>query len=445
MTGISKPTSVSTKQRRIAELARQMPDRGLHSLSHHIDMEWMREAHRLTRQDGASGVDRVSAKEFESNLEQNLRVLLDSAKLGTYRAPPVRRVNIPKENGKSRPIGIPTFGDKVLQRAVLMLLEPIYEQSFKDFSYGFRPGRSAHDALGDLETTIHEMRGGTVLEVDITSFFDSLDRDHLREIIRQRVTDGVVLRLLGKWLNAGVLEDGVLTRPTKGTVQGGVISPLLANIYLHEVLDAWWMRDVLPRLRGRAHLIRYADDFVIIFEREDDARKVYSTLPKRMGKYGLDLHPEKTRLVAFKRPAHKGVGDARPGTFDFLGFTIYWGRSRRGWWVPMLKTAKTRFTRSVKRVREWARKALHWPVEHQARILAAKLRGHYQYFGVMFNGRSLWRFYAQVCRTWHRWLQRRSQRSQIRWEHFNHLLKRHAVPRPRVTVRLRKPSANPSY
>jgi len=262
MTGPLTPGSISTRQARIAMLAKQMPETALRSLSHHMDLEWMREAYRRTRKDGAVGADGVTADEFTANLDDNLQNLLDLAKSGVYKAPPVRRVEIPKTGGggKTRPIGIPTFGDKVLQRAVVMLLEPIYEAEFYDFSHGFRPGRSAHDAYAALRDVLWEMRGGWVLDADVSSFFDTLDRKQLQDLLRERVVDGVVVRLVGKWLKAGVLTEGCVQHPTAGTPQGGVISPILANIYLHEVLDRWWVEDVLPRMRGRAALVRFADD-----------------------------------------------------------------------------------------------------------------------------------------------------------------------------------------
>ena len=368
MTGTPSSESVSTKLQRIAELAKAAPEMAFTTLAHHIDVDWLREAFRRTRKDGARGVDGQSAAEYAENLEENLQSLLNRAKSGSYRAPPVRRVQIPKGDGKqTRPIGIPTFEDKVLQRAVTMLLEAVYEQDFYDFSYGFRPGRSAHQALQALWTGTMRMGGGWVLDVDVQKFFDTLDHERLREILRRRVRDGVVLRLLGKWLNAGVLEGMELSYPDQGTPQGGVISPLLANIYLHVVLDEWFVCEVVPRLRGRAQLIRYADDFVGVFEREEDARRVLEVLPKRLERFGLTLHPDKTRLLNFQRPDRgRNEPGSGPGTFDLLGFTHYWGRSRRGKWVVMKKTAKDRFSRALHRIAEWCRRYRHAPVGNAA-------------------------------------------------------------------------------
>ena len=299
-----RAADVSTKQQRIAELAQQMSGKALTSLSHHIDGAWLLEAWRRTRQDGAVGVDGQSAQQYAENLHGNLADLLNRAKSGSYKAPPVRRVNIPKGDGKStRPIGIPTIEDKVLQRAIVMALEPIYEADFKSCSYGFRPGRSAHDALEALWKQSmgawHERPVQWVLDVDIKSYFDTLDHTHLRQILDKRIRDGVIRRLIDKWLKAGVMDKGTLSYKEEGTPQGGVISPLLSNIYLHEVLDQWFENEVQPRMKGRAFLVRYADDFVIGFDNEQDARRVLQVLPQRFERYGLTLHPEKTRLVEF--------------------------------------------------------------------------------------------------------------------------------------------------
>jgi RNA-directed DNA polymerase len=436
-----KLNEVSTKQRRIAELAGRMSGVALHSLSHHMDLEWMREAYRRTRKDGATGVDGQSADEFAEALDENLQQLLDLAKSGRYRAPAVRRVEIPKGKGKTRPIGVPTFSDKVLQRAIVMLLEPVYEQEFCDFSYGFRPGRSIHEALEALDKWIWDRGGGAVLEVDIRSFFDMIDRQKLRDILCQRVTDGVVVRLVGKWLNAGVLEGGVMRRPEKGTPQGGVISPMLANIYLHEVVDRWWVETVRPRLRGEAQLVRYADDFVIVFTDDDDARRVNDALPRRLARYGLTLHQEKTRIVSYTKPKNGDKGGG-PGSFDFLGFTHHWGRSRRGKWVPKRKTARDRFTRSVRRVDQWCRWNRHLPIVEQVKILTSKLEGHYRAYGITGNSRALKRFRDVVRRIWHKWLSRRSQRG-MKWSLFEKVERAHPLPSPiayRSKLRL---AANP--
>jgi RNA-directed DNA polymerase len=431
------PTSqtVSTKLERIAMRAKEAPEMALRTLAHHIDLEWLKEAYRRTRKDGAKGVDEVSATEYARELENNLRSLYERAKAGTYRAPPVRRVNIPKDDGRTRPLGIPTFEDKILQRAVAMVLEAVYEQDFLECSYGFRPGRSAHDALKALRDATMNMGGGWILEVDIQRFFDTLDHAHLRTALSRRIGDGSLMRLIGKWLNAGVMEGATLQYPEAGTPQGGVISPILANIYLHEVLDLWVEREVKPRLRGRVVLVRYADDFVLLFEQEGDARKVQDVLPKRFGKYGLQLHPQKTRLVRFTRPSarSKGDDDDGPGSFDLLGFTHYWARSRNGHWVVMLKTAKGRFSRAVKRIKVWRRRYRHFPVKVQREVLTRKLRGHYNYFGVVGNATALWRFKAAVYATWRSWLNRRSQRARVSWARMRELIKHHPLPAPDAT------------
>ena len=447
MAGTSGPGSVCTKQQRIAELAKQAPQMGLTSLAHHIDLHWLYEAYLRTRPDGAVGVDGQTIQDFNQRLGDNLKALLEQAKSGTYRAPPVRRVHIPKGTGnETRPIGIPTFADKVLQRAVVMALEPIYEQDFLDCSYGFRPGRSAHQALAKLWQQTMAMGGGWILEVDIRKFFDTLDHAQLRELLRRRVRDGVLLRLIGKWLNAGVLEEGVRTTPAAGTPQGGVISPLLANIYLHYVLDVWFEQEVKPRLRGGAFLIRYADDFVMSFACEEDARRVLEVLPKRFGKYGLTLHPEKTRLVPFQRPARPlsetSEEEARPGTFDLLGFTHYWGRSRRGAWVVKRQTARSRFRRALRSIADWCRLNRHQPVGQQCQTLGQKLRGHFAYYGITGNLRALQCFRYRTVLSWHKWLARRRSGS-LPWPAFAALLQRFPLPAATVVHSVYRHVANP--
>lgn len=447
MTGTPNPGLMSTGCQRIAELARQAPQMSFTSLAHHIDLGLLYEAYQRTRKDGAVGVDGQTAEDYAVNLMDNLQSLLDRAKSGAYQAPPVRRVHIPKGTGnETRPIGIPTFEDKVLQRAVVMVLEAVYEQDFRDCSYGFRPGRSAHQALQALWQQTMNRSGCWIVEVDIRRCFDTLDHTHLRELLRQRVRDGVLLRLIGKWLNAGVLEDGVVTTPEAGSPQGGVISPLLANVYLHYVLDVWFEQEVKPRLRGSCFLVRYADDFVMGFVCEEDARRVLEVLPKRFGKYGLMLHPDKTRLVPFRRPGQRSGSSSvtsDPGSFDLLGFTHYWGRSRRGVWVVKRKTAASRFSRVIKKITQWCRLHRHRPVAEQHQMLSQKLRGHDAYYGITGNSRMLLRLRAVVRRIWRKWLMRRRRGGRLRWDHFARLLQRFPLPDPRVVHSVYRPAANP--
>ena len=434
MAGAQKPDPVSTKQQRIAQLAEQRPQEGFTSLNHYLDLAWLAEAFNRTRKDAAPGVDGQTAEQYGLQLLENLQGLLGRAKSGTYRAPPVRRVYIPKGTGlELRPLGIPTLEDKVLQRAVVMVLEPIYEQDFLDCSYGFRPGRSAHQALEALWQQAMDLGGCWLVEVDIRKFFDTLDRAHLRQFLRQRVRDGVVLRLIDKWLKAGILEDGVLTSAEAGTPQGGVISPLLANLFLHYVLDVWFHQEVKPRLLGRAFVVRYADDFVLGFACEEDARRVLDVLPKRFGKYGLTLHPDKTRLVRFTRPGGGPTGTPTrggpPESFDFLGFTHFWSRSKKGTWVVKRKTARGRYRRALQRIADWCRRHLHEPMKEQYQALQRKLQGHYQYFGIVGNGRSLWCFRERVQEIWQQWLSRR-RRGGSTWERLKKWFGVFPLPNP---------------
>lgn len=432
-------TTVSTKQQRIAQWAEQTPQMSFTSLAYLMDLDWLREAYRRTRKDAAVGVDGQTAADYEPNLEANLQSLLDRAKAGTYTAPPVKRVYIPKPGTppQTRPIGIPTLEDKILQRAVAMLLEPIYEQDFCDSSYGFRPDRSAHQALQTFWQQAMDQQGGYIVEVDIQHFFDTLDWTHLRTFLQQRIRDGVVLRLIGKWLHAGVLEEGQLHFPEAGSPQGGVISPLLSNVYLHYVLDEWFEQQIKPRLKGAAYLIRYADDAVLGFAREDDARRVLAVLPKRFGKYGLTLHPDKTRLIPFQRPPVGTTGKSggpshQERSFDLLGFTHYWGRSRKGTWVIKRQTASHRLSRALHRIAQWCRRNRHRPIPEQHHILSQKLRGHYAYYGITGNGSALAGFHHQVTEIWRKWLSRRHQGKPIPWERFKRLLVRYPLPPARV-------------
>jgi RNA-directed DNA polymerase len=430
---------VLTQQQRLAELAKQAPQLGFTSLNHLMDLNWLNEAFKRTRKDAAPGVDGQTGDDYQANLTGNLTSLLDRAKSGAYFASPLRRVYIPKGTGKeTRPLGIPTLEDKVLQRAAVMLLEPIYEQDFLNCSFGFRPGRSAHQALDVLWQQVMGMGGCWLVEVDIRKFFDTLDRSRLRELLRRRVRDGVLLRLIDKWLKAGVLEDEIITYPEAGTPQGGVISPLLANVYLHYVLDVWFRQEVQPCLRGRAFLVRYADDFVMGFASEEDARRVLAVLPKRFGKYGLTIHADKTRLVRFTRPAgpplQAGPGVAIPSeSFDFLGFTHFWSLSKKGNWVVKRKTSGSRFQRALKKIDAWCRANRHEPPGKQYQTLWRKLHGHFLYYGGLIgNIRCQQRFRHEVLRIWRKWLSRRHRGDPWSWARFHEFLKFRPLPIPKA-------------
>jgi group II intron reverse transcriptase/maturase len=329
-----------------------------------------------------------------------------------------------------------------------MLLDPIYEQDFLDCSYGFRRGRSAHDALTSFrdQTMSCRPKGVTVLEVDIRKFFDNLDHQYLRQFLRLRVRDGVLLRLIDKWLKAGVMEDGNVSYPDSGSPQGGVISPLLSNVFLHYVLDVWFEQEVKPRLRGKAFLIRYADDFVVGLRDRRDADRVMDVIPKRFGKYGLTVHPTKTKLVPFCPPSSrtKGDNDARPGTFDLLGFTHYWGVSLKGYWVVKLKTAKDRFTRAVRSIDKWCHDNRHLSLAEQQHKLNQKLRGHYAYYGVTGNSGSINRFRQEVENRWRKWLNRRNNIRSMHWQKFCALLNRYPLaPARAVRSKLLPHAAKP--
>jgi RNA-directed DNA polymerase len=430
------PANLLTKRQWIVELARKKPGTVLFSLQHVIDFEWMREAYIRTRKDGATGIDGVTAAEYEANLEANLRDLLERIKSGRYQAPPVRRTYIPKADGSQRPLGIPTFEDKIAQRAIAMVLEAIYEEDFLSCSYGFRPERSAHQALRQLSGVITVRRQYWVLDVDVRKYFDSIPHPHLRAILDQRVTDGVIRRMIDKWLNAGVLEEGSLHFATEGTPQGGVISPILSNIFLHHVLDQWFESEVRPRLRGNATLVRYADDFVMTFETHQDAKRVLEVLGKRLGRFGLTLHPDKTRFIDFRPQRRDGTHpDCKDPPFDFLGFTHTWGKSRNGKNVVRQLTAKSRFARALLAIKDWCRKNRHRPMGDQRIWLSAVLGGHYAYYGITGNFRRLQQYRQEATKTWRKWLERRTRAKRLTWARFNAFLARHPLPRARIVHR----------
>jgi group II intron reverse transcriptase/maturase len=390
----------------------------------------------------------VTAQSYAENLESNLTDLWQRLRTKQYRASPVERHWIEKEDGSRRPLGIAVLEDKIVQRAVVMIMEPIFEADFHDFSYGFRPGRSAHDALKELRENCMDERIHWIVDADVSGFFDNIDRKLLQEYVKRRVNDRSLRRLIGKWLHVGVLQEGKLCYPDRGTPQGSVISPLLGNLFLHYVLDRWFVEEIRPQLKGKVFLIRFADDFVLGCEDESEARWLMGQLRERFASRGLTIHPEKSRLIDFRRPARTAAGRAKPsrdesspkrggpskgcGTFDFLGFTHYWARSRRGFWVVKRRTMLKRQRRAFRAIWVWCRRNRHMDLAEQYRRLCAKLRGHYQYYGIRCNlarMRAVWR---HATRTWRYWLSRRSTRSDIPWEKFLRYLEKYPLPAPKI-------------
>jgi len=437
MTAASTANEVSPELLKVTERAKRDPRMRFFSLAHLLDEQALRRAYDRLRKDAAVGVDGITKEQYGRDLERNVSELHGQMRAMRYRHQPIRRVHIPKDKGKTRPIGISCIADKVVQGALCAVLEAIYEPVFFDGSYGFRRGRSAHDALRALNQVLYAGKRCWILEADITSYFDSIDRKMLMELLQERVIDGSFLRLVGKCLHVGILDGEEFSEPDVGTVQGSVLSPMLGNIYLHHVLDLWFEYVVRPRLGGHAHLIRYADDFVIAFEREDDARRVAAVLPKRFERFGLTLHPDKTRLLPFGRPRRSQTEGKGPATFDFLGFTLYWRRSRSGWWVPSLKTRKARLRRAITAVADFCRSHRHRPVKEQHAGLKRRLVGHFNYFGVNGNGPSLEMLVHEAEHFWRKWLRRRSQRTRLSWTRFKAtILRVFPLPSPTIHVQL---------
>jgi len=429
---LERSVSVQTSLQAIAKKASEQPEYRFRNLFGLLNEDMLKDSWQFIRKNAASGVDRVSAKEYELNLVDNIHQLVEDLKRKRYRAKLVRRVLIPKEIGKSRPLGIPATQDKLLQVAVKRLLEAIYEQDFSRSSFGYRPNLGALDAVDKLTTKLQFGRFNFVVEADIKGFFDNLNHNELLKMLAERVDDKALLWLIGKWLKAGVLDtDGKTLHPETGSPQGGVISPFLANIYLHYALDMWFQKVVIPHCRGQAYLIRFADDFVCVFEIEEDARRFYEVLGKRLGKFGLELSAEKTQIIPFSA---KALG-REASSFDFLGFEFRWGKDRKGKPHVDKRTARKSLRKSQKRLPLWCKENRHRKIPELFKALNAKLRGYYNYFGVYGNLSSLNAFYLYAVRTLWKFLNRRSQRKSYNWVVFNQLMERFDIAKPRIVIR----------
>jgi RNA-directed DNA polymerase len=401
----------------------------------HIKVPLLTQAYFALRKDAAPGIDGVTWKEYGEGLEARLRDLQDRVHRGSYHPQPVRRVHIPKGDGRTRPLGIPALEDKVLQQAVRMVLEPIYESMFMGFSYGFRPGRSQHKALDALAVAI-ERKVNWIFDADIRAFFDNVDHTWMQRFVEHRIGDRRLVRLLMKWLKAGVMEEGQLHDVEAGTPQGGVISPLLANIYLHYALDLWahdWRK---KHARGDVYLVRYADDVVMAFKDGWDARAMHAALAARLARFGLELHPDKTRILSFGRYAwdrSERLGERKPQTFDFLGFTHICTRDKRGWFRLLRQTSRKKRQAKLAELRAELRRRRHADLGETHRWLSSVLQGHYNYYGVPSNLRGMRTFRAHLQHAWYRQLCRRSQRAQLSVRDKQRIEARYPLPKPRIT------------
>ena len=426
--------SVSQALERIRKVAKERKKEKFTALFHHISIELLEEAYFELKEDAAPGVDRLTWMDYEADLERKLEDLHDRVQRGAYRALPSRRVYIPKPDGRQRPLAVAALEDKIVQRAVVALLNAIYEEDFLGISYGFRPGRGTHDALDALCVGIDSRKVSWILDADIQSFFDTVNQEWLIRFVEHRIGDRRIIRLIRKWLKAGVMENGVVTVSDQGTGQGAVISPLLANIYLHYVLDLWAVRWRQREATGDMIIVRYADDFIVGFQHESDARRFLDEMRERLQKFALTLHPEKTRLIEFGRFAaerrqRRGLG--KPETFNFLGFTFICGKTRQGKFQIKRKTRRDRMRAKLRMIKEEMWQRMHQPLPDQAKWLWHVVRGYFNYHAVPTNFRALVAFRTEIAKRWYRVLTRRSERTKLNWAQMKQLIDAW-LPKPRI-------------
>ena len=427
-------TRVSQALDRIRRVAKARKKEKFTSLLHHINIDLLDAAFFKLKQEAAPGIDGLTWKDYERDLECKLKDLHARIHRGAYRALPSRRTYIPKPDGQQRPLAVAALEDKIVQRATVAVLNAIYEEDFLGFSYGFRPGRGAHDALDALCVGIDRTKVNWILDADIRSFFDSVSKEWLVRFVEHRIGDSRIIRLIQKWLKAGVLESGVVTVSDAGTAQGSVISPLLANVYLHYVLDLWAERWRRREATGNMIIVRYADDFIVGFEHETDARRFLEEMRARLQEFALSLHPEKTRLIEFGRSAgedRKVRGLGKPETFNFLGLTFICGKSRRGKFLLKRKTRRDRMRAKLRVIKEEMRQRMHHSIAEQGKWLGSVVRGYFNYHAVPTNFRALKAFRDEVIRGWRMVLSRRSQRADLNWVRMNSLVDEW-LPKPRI-------------
>jgi len=423
----------------ISKRARREPGCQFTSLAHLLDEGFLEHCYYQLGRDRASGIDGVTWREYGENLEENLGALVARLKAKRYRPLPVRRVYIPKDEHSTRPLGLPALEDKIVQKGIALILEAIYEADFLDCSYGFRPGRNCHQAIDAVDKTIMRNPINHVIDADIKGFFDNVSHEWMERFLRVRIVDPSFLLLVRRFLKAGYMESGLLVATERGTPQGGNLSPMLSNVFLHYVLDLWFEKRLKRQVRGACFLVRYADDFVCLVQYQDDARHIERALRERFTQFELELHPEKTRVISFGRYERENARrqNRRAHTFDFLGFTHFCGTSRRGKFIVGRRTSRKKFRKKCKELNEWLRKIRNFlPAKEWWPILAAKLRGHYQYYGVSGNMPSLQRFHRVALRLALKWLNRRSQRRSFSWEGFNRYLQHYPLPKPRIVHNL---------
>ncbi len=437
--------NLSPELLRVQERAKANKEEQFRSLAHYLTVDCLRRAYRRLNKKSKTGIDGISKTDYGENLEENLKALHKRLKEMQYKASPVRRIYLKKEDGSKRPIGIPTTEDKIVQGAIVEILSAVYEVDFHGFSYGFRPGKSQHKALQALQTLLQKGKVNWVIDADLSKFFDSIDHKELMSVIKRRVIDGRILRIIGRILSAGAVEeDGRRIRSKQGTPQGGIISPLLANIFLNTVLDDYihiWRK---TEAVGEVYIVRYADDFVIATENRNDADKLMGDLKRRFETYGLKLHPEKTKLIRFGRSWLNERKGNKPGTFNFLGFTHISGRDRKGRYLVKRKTRKERLNKSIKLSYEKLKEMMHLPIEVQHRFLKRRLTGHYNYFGVRGNFDQLKQYHFAIWKMWYGVLKERSQK-RFKFRKYELLLERFPLPRPKITHSEGWLPVNPGY